>query len=68
MRLEQGQGQGQEQELGDDIPDNYDRVGQGRLSIISIEVGEARTPDHREGDGLPSYIEACSMDISTEYQ
>ena len=33
-----------------------------RMSVITID-GLGR----REGEGLPSYVEACSMDINTEY-
>ena len=40
-----------------------DGLGGERMSVISIE-GLGR----REGEGLPSYVEACSMDISTDYQ
>ena len=40
-----------------------DGLGGERMSVISIE-GLGR----REGEGLPSYAEACSMDINTDYQ
>ena len=39
-----------------------DGLGGERMSVISIE-GLGR----REGEGLPSYVEACSMDINTDY-
>ena len=75
MRTDEGQ-------VNEGLPlynDNFDlhgeRMSQGRLSVISIEVLESRRPyesllgqRERLGEGLPSYVEACSMDITTEYQ
>ena len=39
-----------------------DGLGGERMSVISME-GLRRG----EGEGLPSYVEACSMDINTDY-
>jgi hypothetical protein len=37
-----------------------DGLGRERMSVISME-------GLRRGEGLPSYVEACSMDINTDY-
>ena len=81
MRHGQGQvNEGFDDEVSDhNNPSHLDsaRMSQAHLSVISIEVVETGRPyeallgqrdEVAEGEGLPSYLEACSMDMNTEYQ